>query len=138
MLLLTKNARWLKENVMESITLNADSTVKSVYGNQQGTAKGFNTTRKDAKSYHPLLVFVSDIKLLYHTWFRTSSAYTANGIVDFLKEVEVSLPENIAKVFFRTDSDFFSWKLFKLPESFGWDYLVKVKLKNLAVLLKKQ
>ncbi len=137
-LLLTKNARWLKESGMESITLDADSTVKSVCGNQQGAAKGFNTTKKGAKSYHPLLVFVSEMKLLYHTWFRTGSAYTANGIVDFLKEVEVSLPKNIAKVFFRADSGFFSGKLFDLLESFGWDYLVKVKLKNLAVLLKKQ
>jgi len=138
MLLLTKNARWLEVSGLESITLDADSTVKSVCGNQQGAAKGFNTTKKGAKSYHPLLVFVSEMKLLYHTWFRTGSAYTANGIIDFLKEVEVSLPENIAKVFFRADSGFFSGKLFDLLESFGWDYLVKVKLKNLAVLLKKQ
>jgi len=137
-LLLSRNARWLEVSGLENITLDADSTVKSVCGNQQGAAKGFNTTRKGAKSYHPLLVFVSEMKLLYHTWFRTGSAYTANGIVDFLKEVEVSLPENIAKVFFRADSGFFSGKLFDLLESFDWDYLVKVKLKNLAVLLKKQ
>jgi len=84
------------------------------------------------------LAFVSEMKLLYHTWFRTGSAYTSNGIVDFLKEVEVSLPKNIAKIFFRADSGFFSGKLFDLLESFGWDYLVKVKLKNFAVLLKKQ
>jgi hypothetical protein len=64
--------------------------------------------------------------------------YTANGIVDFLKEVDVSLPENIAKVFFRADSVFFSGKLFDLLESFGWDYLVKVKLKKPVILLKKQ
>ncbi|MQY77684.1 MAG: hypothetical protein GH151_00570 [Bacteroidetes bacterium] len=85
-LLLSKNARWLHESGLESITLDADSTVKSVCGNQQGAAKGFNTTSKGAKSYHPLLVFVSEMKLLYHSWFRTGSAYTANGIVDFLKE----------------------------------------------------
>ena len=116
MLLLSKNARWLEVSGLENITLDADSTVKSVCGNQQGAARGFNTTRKGAKSYHPLLIFVSEMKLLYHTWFRTGSAYTANGIVDFLKEVEVSLPENIAKVFFRADSGFFSGKLFDLLE----------------------
>ncbi len=116
MLLLSKSAQWLEISRLKSITLDADSTVKSVCGNQQGAAKGFNTTRKGAKSYHPLLVFVSEMKLLYHTWFRTGSAYTANGIVDFLKEVEVSLPENIAKVFFRADSGFFSGKLFDLLE----------------------
>ena len=138
MFLLSRNARWVRENGLESITLDADSTVKSVCGNQEGAAKGFNQARKGAKSYHPLLVFVSEMKLLYHTWFRTGSAYTANGIVDFLKEVEASLPKNITKVFFRADSGFFSGRLFDLLESFGWDYLVKVKLKNLVILLKKQ
>ena len=79
MLLLSKNAQWLHKSGLESITLDADSTVKSVCGNQEGAEKGFNTTKKGAKSYHPLLVFVSEMKLLYHTWFRTGSAYTSNG-----------------------------------------------------------
>jgi hypothetical protein len=83
--MLSKNVRWLKESGLTNITLDADSTVKSVCGNQEGAAKGFNTTKKGAKSYHPLLVFVSEMKLLYHTWFRTGSAYTSNGIIDFLK-----------------------------------------------------
>ncbi len=138
MLLLSRNAGWLRESKLKSITLDADSTVKSVCGNQEGAEKGFNTTKKGAKSYHPLLVFVSEMKLLYHTWFRIGSAYTSNGIVDFLKEVQSSLPRNIKKVFFRADSGFFSGKLFDLLESFNWDYLVKVKLKNLDNLLKAQ
>lgn len=138
MLLLSKNARWLSESGLESITLDADSTVKSVCGHQQGAEKGFNTTKQGAKSYHPLLIFVSELKLLYHTWFRTGSAYTANGIVDFLKEVRASLPKNIREVFFRADSGFFSGALFDLLETYGWDYLVKVKLKNLEKLLESQ
>jgi len=137
-LLLSNNARWLKESGFTSITLDADSTVKSVCGNQEGAAKGFNTTKKGAKSYHPLLVFVSEMKLLYHSWFRTGSAYTGNGIVDFLKEVKSSLPETIDKVFFRADSGFFSGELFDLLEFYGWNYLVKVKLKNLEKLLQSK
>lgn len=137
-LLLSKNARWLRESGLTSITLDADSTVKSVCGNQEGAEKGFNTTKKGAKSYHPLLVFVSEMKLLYHTWFRTGSAYTANGVVEFLKEVQSSLPRTVTKVFFRADSGFFSGNLFDLLESYSWDYLVKVKLKNLEGLLKAQ
>ena len=104
MLLLSKNAQWLAKSGLKSITLDADSTVKSVCGSQEGVAKGYNTTKKGAKSYHPLLVFVSEMKLLYHTWFRTGSAYTSNGIVDFLKEVKASLPKTVEKVFFRADS----------------------------------
>lgn len=137
-LLLLKNAQWLEQSGLESITLDADSTVKSVCGNQEGAKKGYNTTKKGAKSYHPLLVFVSEMKLLYHTWFRTGSAHTANGIVDFLQEVKASLPKNITKVFFRADSGFFSGHLFDLLEQYSWDYLVKVKLKNLEKILTSQ
>ena len=138
MLLLKRNAEWVKSSGLTKITLDADSTVKSVSGNQEGAAKGFNMKKKGAKSYHPLLVFVSEMKLLYHTWFRTGSAYTSNGIVDFLREVKESLPKTIKKVFFRADSGFFSGELFDLLETYGWDYLVKVKLKNLENLLKSQ
>ncbi len=62
-LLLSKNAGWLCESGLKSITLDADSTVKSVCGKQEGAAKGYTTTKQGAKSYHPLLVFVSEIKL---------------------------------------------------------------------------
>ncbi len=69
--------------------------------------------------------------MLYHTWFRTGSAYTSNGITEFLKEVKAYLPDTVEHIFFRADSGYFSGALFDLLESFGWSYLVKVKLKNL-------
>ena len=59
-LLLSKNSSWLDESNLERVTLDADSTVKSVSGNQEGAAKGYNTTKKGAKSYHPLLVCKRD------------------------------------------------------------------------------
>ena len=136
--LLNRNSKWLAKSKLTKITFDADSTVSMVYGNQEGAEKGFNSKKKGARSYHPLLVFASEIKLLYHTWFRTGSAYTSNGIVDFMKEVHSSLPKTITKVFFRADSGFFNGALFDLLESYGWDYLVKVKLKNLKKLLENQ
>ena len=136
--LLSKNSQWLCESGLKSITLNADFTIKSVCGNQEGAEKGYSTTKKGARSYHPLLIFVSETKLLYPTWFRTGSAYTSNGIVDFLKEVSTSLPENITKVLFRANSAFVAGGLFDLMELFRWDYLVKVKLKNLERFLQSQ
>jgi hypothetical protein len=35
--------------------VDADSSVKTVYGHQQGTAKGYNPHKRGAPSYHPLL-----------------------------------------------------------------------------------
>jgi hypothetical protein len=50
----------------------------------------------------------------------------------------LSLPETIKTLLFRADSGIFSGELFDLPESFDWDYIVKVKLKNLKKLLKSK
>ncbi len=138
MLLLSTNARWLPESGLESITLDADSTINSICGHQEGADKGFNTTKKGTNIYDPLLVFVSEMKLLHHTWFRSGSRYTSNVIVELLKEVQSSLPLNIRQVFSSTDSGFFSGGLPELLESFNWDYLVKVKLNNHEDLLKAQ
>lgn len=136
MLLLSKNAGcvkagWKRLHWMPIPQLNQSVAIG-------GAEKGYKTTNKGAKSYHPFLVFVSDLKLLYHTWFRSGSAYTANGVVDFLKEVKASFPGSIRKVIFRADSGSFSGDLFDLFESFGCDYLVKVKQKNLGKLLESQ
>ncbi len=137
-LLLRRHSLWPEKSGLKQITLDADSTVSLVCGNQEGAAKGYSDKKKGAKSYHPLLVFVSEIKLLYHSWFRTGAAYTSNGIVEFLKQVRASLPGSVEKVFFRADSGFFSGKLLDYLEKMGWDYLIKVKLKGLQQLLDKQ
>ena len=135
--LLLHKSRQLKNSGLKAITLDADSTVSIVYGKQEGAKKGFNK-KKGARSYHPLLVFVSELKMLYHSWFRSGDAHTANGITEFLKEVKAYLPSTIEDVFLRADSGYFSGKLFDLLENFNWEYLVKVKLKNLKQLLEKQ
>jgi hypothetical protein len=136
--LLSYKSNILKNSKFTNITLDADSTVSIVYGNQEGAEKGFNSKKKGAKSYHPLLVFVSELKILYNTWFRAGAAHTSNGITEFLKETRASLPGTINNVFFRADSGYFGGKLLALLENFGWDYLIKVKLKNLKQLLNNQ
>jgi len=132
------STNWLTTSKLETITIDADSTVKTVYGHQQGAEKGYNPQKQGAKSYHPVLAFVSDLKLVVNSWFRCGSAYTANGICEFIKQTQALLPSNIMQVFFRADSGFFNGALFDLLESFHWTYLVKVKLKNLKALLASQ
>ena len=135
---LSLTKKWLEFSQLTQITIDADSTVATVYGNQEGAAKGYNNQKKGAKSYHPLLAFVSELKLVANTWFRTGSAYTSNGICEFVKQISAGLPSNIKNVFFRADSGFFSGALFDVLETLGWSYLVKVKLKNLKKLLVSQ
>jgi hypothetical protein len=129
--------RQLKELDLKRMTLDADSTVKTVFGNQGGASVGYNPHKKGAKSYHPLLLFLSDNKWVINTWFRPGSTYTSNGIVDFLKQSSAYLTE-AQHIFFRADSGFFLGSLFDWLEENGWDYLIKVKLKGLKDLLAEQ
>jgi hypothetical protein len=122
--------QWSKKCGLSRITIDCDSTEQSVYGHQEGAAKGYNPKNKGKLSYHPLICFLSEMKIVLNSWFRTGDAYTANGIVDFMQQTLASLPITIKKVFFRADSGFFNGKLFDLLEYGGHEYLVKAKLNN--------
>lgn len=80
-----RNKVWSKK-WFGRVTLDMDSSVRGVYGKQEGAAKGFNSKKKGHRSYHPLLCFVAENRECLHNWFRTGSAYSANGSVDFMKE----------------------------------------------------
>ncbi len=117
--------------------VDVDSTVEGVCGNQEGAEKGYNPNKKGQKSYHPLMAFVAETKEVLHSWFRCGSAYTSNGIVEFMKE-SMSYIKNGVKVIVRGDSGFFSGELLDYLESIGAGYLIKVKMKNLISLLGQQ
>ena len=145
--LFSLTSKWLCKMNLSRITIDCDSTVSTVYGNQEGAAKGYNPYKKGALSYHPLLCYCSEMKLLINSWFRTGSVYTSNGICEFLSQTLAMLPKHVKKIFFRADtctvyevrgSGFFNGALFDLLEDGGHEYLVKVKLKNLSDLMKKQ
>ncbi len=117
--------------------IDADSSVKTVYGNQEGAAKGYNPHKRGAKSYHPLLAFCTETKEILQGWFRTGSAYTSNGIVEFMRQLLAELP-HYQRIIFRADSGFFVGELLEFLDSLGHGYLIKVKLKNLAQQLMAQ
>ena len=114
-----------------------DSTVDSVCGTQEGAAKGYNPKKKGALSYHPQLAFLAGSKEILQAWFRTGSAYTSNGIVEFVKQLLAHLP-NRMRIIVRADSGYFVGALLDLLDAYGHGYLIKVKLKNLVALLTRQ
>ena len=120
------------------MTLDFDSTVIGVHGSQEGAAKGFNPKKKGQNSYHPLLCFVAETRECLHNWFRTGSAYTGNGAPEFLKECFSRLPNGYGRCLPRADSGFFNGALLDVLEEKKSEYLIKVKMKNLASLLMQQ
>ena len=130
--------RWVEKCGLSRITVDCDSTEGTVFGHQEGAAKGYNPKNKGKLSYHPLLCFVSEMKIILNSWFRTGSAYTSNGVVEFMKQTLAALPAKVKKIFFRADSGFFNGKLFDLLEEKAHEYLVKAKLTNIIKQLLSQ
>ena len=75
---------WVRKSGLSRITIDCDSTECTVYGHQAGADKGYNQKNRGKLSYHPLLCFLSEMKIVLNSWFRTDSAYTSN-VVDFMK-----------------------------------------------------
>ena len=131
--------KWVNKSGLSRITVDCDSTEYTVYGHQEGAAKGYNPGNKGKLSYHPLLCFYSEMKIILNVWFRTGSACTSNGVVEFMKQTLAALPCTVKKIFFRADSGFFNGQLFDLLERDRHEYLVKAKLtSNIKLVLKEE
>ena len=115
-----------------------DSTVRGVYGHQQGAERGYNSKKRGQRSYHPLLCFIAETRECLHNWFRPGTAYSANGCVEFMKECFARVPKRVWHIDVRADSAFFNGELFDFLESNGSHYLVKVKMRGLVSLLEAQ
>lgn len=120
------------------ITFDFDSTVRGVYGHQEGAQKGYNPKKKGQASYHPLLCFIAETRECLHSWFRCGDAYSANGCVEFLKECYARTPKRVWKVWCRGDSAFFNGALLDLLEERHSYYTIKVAMKGLVKLLEAQ
>ena len=120
------------------VTLDMDSTVRGVYGSQEGAEKGYNPKKKGQKSYHPLLCFIAETRECLHNWFRAGDAFSANGCVEFMKECFSRLPKRVWNIVIRADSAFFQGELLDYLEEKGAQYMIKVKLKELKSLLESK
>lgn len=132
-----RNKVWSKK-WFGKITLDMDSTVRGVYGHQQGAQRGYNPKKRGQKSYHPLLCFIAETRECLHNWFRPGTAYSGNGCVEFMKECFARVPKRVWHIDVRADSAFFTGELFDFLESNGSYYLVKVKMRGLVSLLEAQ
>ena len=119
------NRRWRGR-----ITLDLDSTVKTVYGHQQGAEKGYNPTHRGKRSYNPLIAFIAETGEALMGWLRPGDTFSANGSLEFVKEALFRLPKQVWKVVVRADAAFFSHEFLSYLESLGRLYVVKVKTKG--------
>lgn len=112
------------------INMDFDSSAKSVYGHQEGVARGHNTERSHKPMLNPLFAFIAQTGECLNAWLRPGNTASANGSVEFLKECMALLPRQVWRVVVRADAAFFSAAFVQMLEEFGCGYVIKVKTRN--------
>jgi hypothetical protein len=122
--------RWLFNNLkFDNFTLDIDSSIMTRYGEQEGSARGYNRHKPGRKSQHPLLAFVADIEMVANFWLRSGDAYTANNFQAFLEETLYFLRDKKIGLL-RLDSGFYDKAIFDYLETRDTpiDYIVAVPM----------
>jgi hypothetical protein len=120
---------WMFDNVkFDHYTLDCDSSVMTRYGEQEGAKKGYNPKKRGRASHHPIMAFVSDVKMVANFWLRSGNTSSGEGFVAFLEDTFQKL-KNKTIGLLRLDSGFYCKEILDYLEQRGKpiNYIVAVK-----------
>jgi hypothetical protein len=99
---------WAAANVqLKSVTLDTDTTVHTLYGQQMGGRKSYNPKNKGKRSYQPMLTFIAETREYLMGGLRNGDRPTGRQIAEHLKAAVAALPGVVERIFARADSGFY-------------------------------
>jgi hypothetical protein len=120
--------KWFFEQLkFDNYTLDVDSSVITRYGEQEGSLRGYNPTKKGRNSHHPLFAFVNDLKMVANCWNRSGNTSSNSNAINFLEET-FSILENKKVGLFRADSGFCTSNILDYVEEKAIPYVMSCKL----------
>src|SRR3974390_894016 len=112
--------RRMRERVWEAahvqlaaVTLDTDTTVHTLFGNQMGGRKSYNPKNKGKKSYQPILTFLAETREYISGELRNGDRPTGAQIARHLESVFAALPPQVKALYAPPDSQY---QLFDTPE----------------------
>jgi hypothetical protein len=99
---------WAAAHVkLEVVTIDTDTTVHTLYGQQMGGRKSYNPKNKGKKSYQPMLTFIAETREYVWGELRNGDRPTGKQIGDHLRNVHAALPSSVKQIYGRADSGFY-------------------------------
>jgi len=96
---------WQAANVqLEVVTIDTDTTVHTLYGQQMGGRKSYNPKNKGKKSYQPMLTFIAETREYISGELRNGDRPSGKQIADHLRNVGKALPPVVKQIYGRADS----------------------------------
>lgn len=110
-----------------SLTIDLDSTVITRYGEQEGSAVGYNPKKPGRNSHHPIIAFVSQTRMIANAWMRPGNTSALNNYEAFLEETFNDILKDKQVGLVRADSGFYSDKFLQWFEKRSLNYVIAVK-----------
>ena len=99
---------WEAANVkLNVVTIDTDTTVHTLYGQQMGGRKSYNPKNKGKKSYQPMLTFIAETREYVWGELRNGDRPTGKQIGDHIRNVCAALPPGVKQIYGRADSGFY-------------------------------
>ena len=126
----------INTNNFASLTLDFDGSVLSTKRHAQGSAVGFNKTKKGSRSYYPLFCTVAQTGQVFDYHHRSGNVHDSNGAASFVKKCvrQVRQAHPCARLEVRMDSAFFSDELVRTLEELEVEYTLSVPFERFAEL----
>ena len=103
------------------IRINIDTTVKTVYGQQQGARKGHNTKYRGKEGLRLILCFIEETRE-----YLLSKGTTVAGeeAAAFIAGIRTHLPGCVQDVLLRADGEFLCWEAVEASIEAGFKFII--------------
>jgi hypothetical protein len=112
------------------IHIDIDTTVETLYGEQQGGRKGHNTKHRGKKGYRPILCFIAETRECMLGKLRKGETISGEKTADFIHQIKANLPGCVRQVLLRADGEFFSGQSIAAARECGFDFIIANKRGN--------
>jgi hypothetical protein len=106
------------------IRINIDTTVKTVYGSQQGARKGHNPAHRGKEGLRPILAFIEETHEYLLGKLRRGTTVDGKEAAVFIADIRHQLPGCVQEVLIRADGEFLSWESVQAAMKAGFDFII--------------
>jgi hypothetical protein len=112
------------------ICVDIDTTVETLFGNQQGGRKGHNTKNRGKKGYRPVLAFIQQTREYLIGRLRKGKTIAGKETAALIQQIKGCLPACVQQVLIRADGEFQSWESIQACMLAGFDFIIANKRCN--------
>ena len=112
---------------LKSVTLDTDTTVHTLFGQQMGARKGYNPQPKGKKSYQPILTFLAETREFVMGELHNGDRPSGAQIARHLESACAALPVGVETVYARADSGFYCWEAVESYEKHGCQFIISAR-----------